>query len=265
MKTIFYTGTEWKGFEAPEKEYYMRPSPFAIMDGKTYLDKKGYNRDYAAARAAALPILNPEIGIMKSSKGEECMFDGYMSYGEVPYYKTIKEGEEYSWLGGWEVNEYCGAQKMIVLSLPNTVKPESNSSHGYSEGSDIDFNSPGNKVTPEEAKEREEGMNFIRGKESDIDLLGIEAAQIIQSLRDQLAAAIEDSMLVRQTVAKKINELAAKDEENRKLKEALKELLPYAEYNYEKDLLYFGELSSNPLKLKIDRAKSLLSEQSKTK
>jgi hypothetical protein len=61
MKMIFKMGPEWKGFEAPEIEHYVTQSPFAIVDGKVFLDERGYDRDYAATRTNAYPILNPEI------------------------------------------------------------------------------------------------------------------------------------------------------------------------------------------------------------
>jgi hypothetical protein len=72
MKKIFYTGTDkiWKGFEAPEK-----PDRCHYCDGIEhriyFLCEKcqeefneaevKYNQAYAAARAAALPIANPEM------------------------------------------------------------------------------------------------------------------------------------------------------------------------------------------------------------
>jgi hypothetical protein len=154
MKKIFYDSDKiWKGFEAPEK-----PDPNTTQysaDGKTFaysypIATEQYEKAYAAARDAALPILNPEA---------------------IPW--TSEIGVDYEWPGTWEKVDVCSEGdncKMsdvkcdgvpvwhYELSLPakeigKTVEEE------------IDFNSPGKKLTQQEAKEREEGINFMRGKE----------------------------------------------------------------------------------------------------
>jgi hypothetical protein len=128
MKNIFYDGKIWKGFEAPEK-------PEVSKKHLHPLHWHEYEKAYAEAKRNALPVLNPEI-----LKG--------ISYLDLKSY-----GEDYDWPGAWEVVEQywtgiglfknyripdyvtikddsllkglSNNRKVIVLSLPEPVKPES--------------------------------------------------------------------------------------------------------------------------------------------
>lgn len=173
MKTIFYTGTEFKGFEAPEKP------EFQASENEDAIAMRRYELAYAEAKRNAITIANPEI------------------INKVTFYPAntiiingIPKKQDLEWPGEWEVKteQYCTepgcsipnmclhlqqdnptlcgheSKKIIVLSpLNQFVKPE-NSGHSYSEGCDIDFNSPGTKLTPEQAAKIKEGMDMWRGK-----------------------------------------------------------------------------------------------------
>jgi hypothetical protein len=131
-KKIFYDGKIWKGFEAPEKPAKIVGSPARWIE---------YHQAYAEAKRNALPIINPEF------------LDTLIDTLPFPTNRIIrlrKENEEFVWPGSWEVKYQYKAvrevvywtdchvsvwqtlkdkkgltRKVIVLSLPEPVKPES--------------------------------------------------------------------------------------------------------------------------------------------
>jgi hypothetical protein len=132
-KKIFYSEDKvWKGFEAPEKEYYLkRFGSFSTA----------YAEAYAEAKRNALQIINPEI----IQESEQFPYDVYKIIN------GISDPQDYVWPGTWEVktervsNVEKGKEEDssygIILSLPEPVK-----------------------LTPEQAAKVEEGMNLWRGK-----------------------------------------------------------------------------------------------------
>lgn len=97
MKKIFFENGVWKGFEAPEVPHVQ------VSANKEAIVMRNYEKAYAAARAAALPILNSEIITTDQVPGEPG--------------KPYSSNNDYDWPGEWMVDK-CWDPSGIVLSLP---------------------------------------------------------------------------------------------------------------------------------------------------
>lgn len=147
MKIIFYTGTGFKGFEAPE-----HPTGYKLVP-EIYLQE--YKQAYAEAKRNALPILNPEIIQQGSGLKIELNLLDY----------NPKTGIDYDWPGSFSIEKRSWinnngikheGEESIILSIPNTVKPE-NSAHSFSEGSEYRFESK-TKTAEETLREELESL-----------------------------------------------------------------------------------------------------------
>lgn len=212
MKIIFWNGTELKGFEAPEKEKFMYIHD--LVTNETTLDFTEYKKAYAEAKRNALPILNPE-DISKLPM-------------ELQFGKIVPD-RDYNWPGEWEVVQYtcnhtkgkkeiecprsqiefpdcCGKQEsVIILSLPNQPVKSENSAHGFSEGSDEEYNIPHPHNRPEtkvlgvfksesKTKTAEEVATTIPCSCSDCGMKEGKAADMISEYSDQQLAVFKEKL-----------------------------------------------------------------------
>jgi hypothetical protein len=156
------------------------------------------------------------------------------------------------------INEYVKNEKDLLRHRQNLEKENTDNVNPFGE-----YNIPldQNKSATYNTKPMNSGHQFSEGgeyaKEANVDLLGIEAAQIIQSLRDHLAAKETE----REQWCRLYNEerikLRTKEEEIKKLKEALKELILIAEYYHDSGVTY-SEMPYKNWTASINNAKSLL-------
>jgi len=104
----------WFGFIAPEK-----PLTSTYEMAHQQLDaEQEYADAYATARAAALPILNPEI--IKQTGGKNDQPLGILING---IFSIVDEDEDYDWPGDMKVEKGCVCTDFIegyILSIPNS-------------------------------------------------------------------------------------------------------------------------------------------------
>lgn len=110
MNKIFFNGTHWLGFIAPEKQMYAYIHN--LVTNTTRVDEYAYDQAYAEAKRGALPILNPEI----IEESNDFPYDVYKIVNE------ICDPSDYTWPG--DMTEQVWRQG-YVLSLPNSAKDES--------------------------------------------------------------------------------------------------------------------------------------------
>jgi hypothetical protein len=119
MKVIFYTGTEWKGFEAPKK-----PNNYTYH---SEVDDIKYNKAYAEAKRNALTVLNKEV-IQQAIVYKNGLNDTPIADYDYDWPGELEVKNNYTpSLGFGTLQESYG----IVLSLPNTIKPEDKSDEEY--------------------------------------------------------------------------------------------------------------------------------------